>query len=89
MKDERAVEIIAGICPRLLFFLKQGDEDFLNDSLETLSSKGFLGFGLQDVERLAEALSSLVLEDKSAGASADAAVGERIPKKVKGGSRSW
>ncbi len=83
MKDERAVEIIARICPRLLFFLKQGDEDFLNDSLKTLSGKGFLGFGPQDVKRLAEALSSLVQED-STGAPADAVAAKSTDKEVGG-----
>lgn len=60
MQDEKAREIIDRISPLLQHFLGTGDEEFLNESLETLKGMSFLGFSEAEIERLSEELTKLL-----------------------------
>lgn len=59
MQDERAMEIIGRISPLLQHFLSSGDEEFLNESLETLRGMSFLGFSEKEIEGLINELTRL------------------------------
>ncbi len=59
VKDQKAWEIIERVCPPLHHFLEIGDEEFLNESLETLPGMAFLGFTEAVAENLAAELLQL------------------------------
>lgn len=59
MQDERAMEIIDRVSPLLHNFLSAGEEDFLNESIETLKGMAFLGFSEEVIETLSEELTHL------------------------------
>ncbi len=59
MQDEKALEIIDRVAPLLQHFLGSGDEDFLNESLSTLSNMAFLGFSEELVSSLIDELTKL------------------------------
>lgn len=59
MKDEKSMEIIDRISPLLSHFLGSGDEEFLNESLETLQGMFFLGFSPEEIGKLTEELTQL------------------------------
>lgn len=59
MQNPKALEIIDRISPLLQHFLSSGDEEFLNESLVTLSGMSFLGFSEEMVEQLARELTQL------------------------------
>lgn len=60
MQDEKAMEIIDRISPLLQHFLGTGDEEFLNESLETLKGMSFLGFSESEMKKLSEELTMLL-----------------------------
>ena len=53
------MKIIDRISPLLSNFLGSGDEEFLNESLETLQGMFFLGFSPEEIEKLTEELTQL------------------------------
>lgn len=59
MKDEKSLEIIDRVSPLLAHFLGSGDEEFLNESLETLQGMAFLGFSEEEISKLTEELMQL------------------------------
>lgn len=59
MQNPKALEVIDRISPLLQHFLSSGDEEFLNESLVTLSGMSFLGFSEEMVEDLALELTQL------------------------------
>lgn len=59
MQDENTMEIIDRISPLLGHFLGSGDEEFLNESLETLQGMFFLGFSPEEIDKLTEELTKL------------------------------
>ena len=59
VKDAEAMEIIGRISPALKHFLESGEEEFLHESLSTLSRMAFLGFPKEMVEALAGELTNL------------------------------
>lgn len=59
MQDEKSMEIIDRISPLLAHFLGSGDEEFLNESLETLQGMFFLGFSPEEIGKLTEELTRL------------------------------
>lgn len=59
MQDEKSMEIIDRVSPLLAHFLGSGDEEFLNESLETLQGMAFLGFSGEEIEKLSEELTQL------------------------------
>ena len=63
MQNPKALEIIDRISPLLQHFLGSGDEEFLNESLATLSGMSFLGFSEESVEMLTKELTRLKEEE--------------------------
>ena len=59
IQDENTMKIIDRISPLLSNFLGSGDEEFLNESLETLQGMFFLGFSPEEIEKLTEELTQL------------------------------
>lgn len=59
MQDEKTMEIIDRISPLLGHFLGSGDEEFLNESLETLQGMFFLGFSPEEIDKLTSELTAL------------------------------
>lgn len=59
MQDEKTMEIIDRISPLLSHFLGSGDEEFLNESLETLQGMFFMGFSPEEIEKLTDELTQL------------------------------
>lgn len=59
MQDEKSLEIIDRVSPLLAHFLGSGDEEFLNESLETLQGMAFLGFSEEEISKLTEELMQL------------------------------
>ena len=59
MQDEKTMEIIDRISPLLSHFLGSGDEEFLNESLETLQGMFFLGFSSEEIEKLTGELTQI------------------------------
>lgn len=59
MQDEKTMEIIDRISPLLGHFLGSGDEEFLNESLETLQGMFFMGFSPEEIGKLTEELTQL------------------------------
>ncbi|WP_282923791.1 alpha-L-rhamnosidase [Mediterraneibacter massiliensis] len=59
MQDEKAMEIIDRVSPFLSQFLGSGDEEFLNESLETLNDLSFLGFSPEEIEKLTGELTQI------------------------------
>lgn len=59
MQDEKAQKIIERVSPLLGYFLGSGNEDFLYESLDTLLRMSYMGFQEEEVERLANELTSI------------------------------
>lgn len=64
LQDEKAMEIIDRVSPLLQHFLGTGDEEFLNESLETLRGMSFLGFSQEMIEALQRELTQIGREEQ-------------------------
>ena len=56
------MKMIDRISPLLSHFLSSGDEEFLNESLETLQGMFFLGFSPEEIQKLTEELTQIRAE---------------------------
>lgn len=62
LKDECALQIIERVSPLLQYFLSSGNEDFLNESLNTLKNMSYMGFSEEQIGTLTEELMKLYEE---------------------------
>ncbi|MGI6056737.1 MAG: family 78 glycoside hydrolase catalytic domain [Bilifractor sp.] len=59
MQDPEAREVIRQESALLDYFLENGNEDFLYDSLNTVMGMSYMGFHQEEIEKLAEKLTAL------------------------------
>ncbi len=59
VNNPKALAVIERVSPHLHYFLSGGDEEFLNESLQSLYGKEYLGFSNEEISKLTSELTNL------------------------------